>query len=346
MSSFFRTFLLPFSWLFGLGVWAKDFLYDLKILKSQNAGIPVIAIGNLSTGGTGKTPMAIFLLATLIEMGYRPAYLSRGYGRKTKGYQNVNAQTANSETVGEEALMIASRFPNVPVAVCEDRILGAKRLVETNDIQVLILDDAFQHRKIYRDLDIVMLDVENLTPFLLPAGNGRESLRTLYRADIILGNRWKDKKTLPAIRSKIEPYLAKDSILGFCKPIISIGIQAKTKQKVILSDFSEVVLFSGIGNNLYFEQQIREKGVNISVAFHFADHHLYTISEVQAMIDAMKEQKAEGILTTEKDYYRLINHPELENLIADFLYYVPMQWEWESGKTALIKKVTAIMQIT
>lgn len=345
MIELLRKLLIPASFIFGLIVKVRNELYDGGFLKIENAGVPVISVGNLSTGGTGKTPIAAFLLSEIQKTGYRPAYLSRGYGRLTKGYQRVSSQDLDASLTGEEALMIAKKFPDTPVAVCEDRIIGAKNLLAKEKIEIIVLDDAFQHRKIYRDLDIVILDAENPAPLLLPAGNGREGLSSLRRADIVMVNKWSDPNQIAAIRSKIQPYLSKNTLIVFCRPKLTFAIQPQTQKAIPLSQIKEAVVFAGIGNNQYFKKQLIALGIKISRFYSFPDHHSYSDSELDAIINFVKENQTPFLLTTEKDYIRLLNRSTALASVSTALHYVPMEWEWESGKTELIEKIKSLMNL-
>ncbi|MBX7240821.1 MAG: tetraacyldisaccharide 4'-kinase [Bacteroidia bacterium] len=343
MTSFLRKLLLPFSFLFGLIVRFRNELYDMGYLKTENAGVPVISVGNLSAGGTGKTPMAAFILSELQKAGFRPAYLSRGYGRKTRGYQRVYPKDTDASLSGEESLMIARRFPDIPVAVCEDRVKGARKLLSEEKIQVIVLDDAFQHRKIYRDLDIVMLDACNLNPRLLPAGNGREPLNALYRAEIVIINKWTDKNQIPALQSQIRPYVSKNSVTLFCRPELTAAIQGVTHNPIPLSGIKEAVVFAGLGNNEYFEKQIVEVGIVIRRFFPFPDHHSFTDAELREIIAYVEENKIPYLLTTEKDYIRVLSRIEAFHSVSTAFHYVPMVWEWHTGKSELITRIQNLM---
>jgi len=168
--------LLPFSFLYGLGVRIRNWLFDLNIKKSRSFDIPVIGVGNISAGGTGKTPMVEYIIKVLLQNGLKTAMLSRGYKRNTKGFQLAEPDTTAS-IVGDEPFQVKSKFPEVMVAVCEDRVLGIEILQEKNkNLQVIVLDDSYQHRAVKPGFNILLTDFNK--PFyadqLLPSGRLRE----------------------------------------------------------------------------------------------------------------------------------------------------------------------------
>ena len=178
--------LRPLGWLYGLATGIRNYLFDKGIRKSQEFQLPVISIGNITVGGTGKTPHAEYT-ATLLKDRYKTAVLSRGYGRHTKGFFMSDAHS-DSGLIGDEPLQIKRRFPDLEVAVCSDRAEGIKRLIEMCSPQVVILDDAFQHRRIKPSLNILLVNWHRniLDDAMLPAGYLRESVKGRARADIII----------------------------------------------------------------------------------------------------------------------------------------------------------------
>ncbi len=336
-----RKLLLPLSLCFGLGVWLRNYLFDTGRIKTKNVGIPVISVGNLSVGGTGKTPMARFILSVLVEAGLRPGYLSRGYGRDSKGYIKVNPTIHSFRDTGDESLMIASSFRDVPVAVCEKRSEGGERLKTEEKINVLVLDDAFQHRYLYRDLDIVMLDANHLAPDLLPAGDARESLSALYRAEVVVVNHWKDEVHIDKITQRLLPYLQSSAILAFCRPFITLAVHPISGKSVPLASITTASAFSGIGNNVYFWHLLIAAGIQVSTFSAFSDHHSYTQTDFQRLT----ESSGEFLLTTEKDYYRLLNLSEVPTNFMCKLYFVPMEWEWAKGQKEIISKIEKILKL-
>jgi tetraacyldisaccharide 4'-kinase len=188
MMQFLRYLLFPFSFLYGLGVRFRNWLFDKNIRKSVLFEVPVIGIGNLSAGGTGKTPMAEYVLQLLLQNGYKPAMLSRGYKRQSKGYQVVKPYSSAAH-VGDEPYQVKKKMPEVVVAVCEDRPTGIKKIKEDHgDVNVIVLDDSYQHRSVKPGFNILLTDYNK--PFyedlLLPAGMLREPRSSKERANVII----------------------------------------------------------------------------------------------------------------------------------------------------------------
>ena len=184
-----NSLLQPLAWIYGEVMKARNERFDTGRTKIESFGVPVISVGNISVGGTGKTPMSAYILRLLQEQGVRPALLSRGYGRKTKGYCAATLQSTAAD-IGDEPLEIYRMFnTKVPVRVCEKRCEGARRLLQENEgIGAIVLDDAYQHRYIHRDLNILLTDYNRLytRDKVLPAGRLREIAQGAERANIIV----------------------------------------------------------------------------------------------------------------------------------------------------------------
>ena len=335
-----RILLFPFSILYGLAIRIRNFLFDHNILKSYRAEAHIISIGNITTGGTGKTPMAEYLLRDALKKNIKTAYLSRGYGRKSKGFRIVNSSTDNAQTVGDEALQVVDKFPDIAVAVCEKREKGIIQLQKKFQPQWIILDDAFQHRQVARDLDWVMIDA-NRPPhkdFMLPAGNLREPLNGLKRADVIIVNKIRDVSDIPAIRKDLDKW---GKPLLFFKPKLDVVSSFSKKglrfQPTELAG-KKVVLFSGIANHHYFELQIQDLGAHVIRHFAFRDHYNYRLQDLNEMIQFMKnltDSSPPLLLTTEKDFYRLKGSGLISMEDEALFYYVSMQLECLVGEIQL-----------
>ena len=180
----FRYLLLPFSLLYGLIILIRNFFYDLGIFKSKQFDLPVIVIGNLEIGGAGKSPMTEYLVGFLKNQ-YKITTLSRGYGRQTKGFFYAD-KNSTAKTVGDEPLQFKQKFPEIAVAVCENRVFGVEKLQTDHDL--ILLDDAFQHRALTPGFSLLLFDYQQLLKphFLLPAGNYREPFSGKKRADVIV----------------------------------------------------------------------------------------------------------------------------------------------------------------
>ncbi|MCI4670987.1 MAG: tetraacyldisaccharide 4'-kinase [Bacteroidia bacterium] len=337
---YLRFLLLPFSWIYGSIMGIRYFLYKNELLKSFKASIPVISVGNISTGGTGKTPFAEYLLSYAHAKGLRPAYLSRGYGRKSKGCFKLNPQKVDVERYGDEASQVSMKFPQLEVWVSESRKEGILKIQEEGKADIIILDDAFQHLKVKRDFDIVMIDAQRL-PYqdhVLPAGNLREFRFQLRRADQLIINKISDPDSIINIKQKLERY---HKAISFCRPVFSnpkaVGEGGKLPNTL---NGLPVVLFSGIGNNEYFEQMIVESGANILESFKFGDHYSYKKEDL-AKISLSQRHWSEKlneevwVLTTEKDRMRLLG---MKGGQFNSWIYFPIKLEWLGEKEAFLQK--------
>jgi tetraacyldisaccharide 4'-kinase len=334
---YFRKLLFPLSILYYFIVQIRNFLYVKGIKKSYEAGIPVISIGNLSTGGTGKTPMACYTIGYLLTQGLKVGYLSRGYGRETKGYRKVMQSADSARMYGDESVLIASRFPDIAVSVSEDRILGAKKMQREDHIEVLVLDDAFQHRRIQRDLDIVMIDATRMPDrdLPLPAGNLRETKGALKRADLVVVNKIQVEDNRDQYEKRLNHHtiaFSKSAFTGviFFRPELMdvLPIDELLKRPVLV--------FSGLGNNEQFFRQLELLGVEILRRYSYPDHYSYTPEDLKTITLEYRRQVPERpdlmILTTEKDYCRL-NSVNLPATLA--LYpcaFIRMELQWIEGE--------------
>lgn len=311
-----RKFLLPLSPLYGLATKLRNLGYDRGIFKSSSYQLPVICVGNLSVGGTGKSPMVEYLINHL-KKDHKVASLSRGYGRNTTGFYLLS-ESDNATMVGDEPLQFKIKYPEVSVAVDENRQRGIAELIEKEDPEVIILDDAFQHRKVKAGLNILLTTYGNIytKDRLLPAGDLRESKAGAKRADIIVVT-----KCPPDLSNEEQTEIARDLNLqphqnlffGYIdySPLIvneagSISLQhIKGKQ---------VLLVTGIANDKPLLKHLGNENIDFDHE-KFPDHYNYKIKDQEKLT-------GEIILTTEKDYMRLkglINNP--------VLYYIPIQFK-------------------
>ena len=301
-----RLLSLPY----GSIVAARNRLYDGGVLKQQKLPRPVISVGNLTVGGTGKTPTVIFLALLLKEHGYRPAVLSRGYGGCAHSPVNVvsdgNRILMGWREAGDEPILIARAAPGIPVLTGSRRLLTGRAAVETFGADVLILDDAFQHRSLFRDIDIVLLD--DARPFgngfLLPRGPLREPTDSLRRADILLrtgdaenGEPLREAASLPSFRAIHKP---QGVVAGGTERIETFA--ALRGQKVFA--------FAGIGSPEAFRRSLKELGAAVVGFRVFPDHHPYDLSDIENLRRLAAESGAARVVTTEKDGIRLVDFPD------------------------------------
>lgn len=279
-------------------------------MRSTRVSVPVISVGNISAGGTGKTPFVLFLADLLKQSGKRPAILSRGYGRSSSGFQvvsNGRQQCAEATTAGDEPALLAGKLQGVPVAVDERRVRGAQKLIELFSPDVIVLDDGFQHRSLRRDCDVVLLTADELMKpsFLLPAGYRREPLSSLQRANVIVISKCRDADHFRQAAVKLGN--------RFRARVFGVRTVAEGAMRHRLDGSTEeaslrgrkVVAFSGIADGSSFDRTLDELGVELLVHHRYADHHWYTTTDLRRIGDTFRTLNAEAIVTTEKDLVRI-----------------------------------------
>ncbi len=318
----FRILLLPFALLYWLGIAIRNWLYDKRILESTSFGLPLICVGNLSVGGTGKSPMVEYLVANL-KNKFKVATLSRGYKRKTRGYALADEKTTALE-IGDEPMQFHLKFPEVPVAVGEERILAIPELLHDRpETKVIILDDAFQHRSVKAGLNILLTDYNNLftRDFYLPTGDLRDLKSSYKRAEIIVVT--KCKKDLEEVEKQklikeINPLPGQQvffTAINYSRPYHIISKMEKGLDKKV-----EILLVTGIANPRPLKKLLEEHS-NTYQMLQYADHHIFTIDDLKEIKQAFNKIDAgeKVILTTEKDAVRLL---KFSDEIKDLPFYV------------------------
>ena len=339
----FRYFLFPFSFLYYIITIIRNLFFDWGIITSQKLQEPSICIGNLSVGGSGKTPMTIYL-TNLLKNDFQVQILSRGYGRKTSGYKEVTLDST-SEDVGDEPLLYKKRFKSeLTVAVAEKRSLGANELlkIQTKN-SILLLDDAFQHRSVNAGFSILLTPFQQIfsSDFLLPVGNLREARCGAKRADCIVITKCPESIEA-AHKNRIIECMQK-----YSKPIFfsSIEYGELISFGAKRTSFETVLLVCGIAKPETLIIELRKK-YKVEVLL-FADHHNFDSSDIKGIHQKFNTFVGEGaaILTTEKDYVRLQTKLTADELEAYPWYYLPIELKIENEDefNFLIKKyVTAI----
>lgn len=313
-----RLILLPFSILYGAIVFVRNWMFDKRYLKSTSYNFPIICVGNLSVGGTGKSPMIEYLIR-LLKDDYKVATLSRGYKRKTSGFLLANENITASD-IGDEPLQFYSKFKNeIQVAVEAKRTLGIETLRDLeNAPDVILLDDAFQHRKVTAGFNVLLTPFYDLyaNDFMLPAGNLREPISGAKRADVIIVTKCPTEVSAgqqAKIKMKLRP---KNYQKVFFTTIAYAETIHNATEKIVLSSWkdSEFMLITGIANPKPLLQHLNDQELQYT-HLKYADHYDFSESDIQTI-----KQKAgeKPILTTEKDFMRL--QGSLENL-----YYLPIE---------------------
>jgi len=312
-----RILLFPFAVLYGFITSIRNFLFDKGILKSTSFDIPVIAVGNLSVGGTGKTPQIEYLIRLLSD-NYKVATLSRGYKRKSEGFVLADS-TSNAEILGDEPYQFYQKFPNIQVAVDANRINGITQLLsKKNKPEIILLDDAYQHRKVKAGFYILLTSYGDLyaDDFILPTGNLRESRSGANRASIIVVTKCpKDlsNQRQEEIRLKLNVKSSQQIYFTF----IDYDDAIYTKEdKIAVSEIkSEAkILLAGIAKPKPFFDYLRNENDECMT---YPDHHHFSDSDLDEIQNKAKGKK---IITTEKDYVRL----QYSKLVSQ-LYYLPIK---------------------
>lgn len=321
----------PLSLLYGCIVLLRNKLFDWRILPSESFNLPVISVGNLITGGTGKTPHIEYLVR-LLSSEYRVAILSRGYGRKTRGFLLV-ADTMNADVVGDEMMQYRRKFPEILLAVSESRREGIKKLLALNPSpEVILLDDAFQHRYVKPGLSLLLTDYSQLyiNDFMLPTGKLREFIRGASRANIICVT--KSPKVLsPIVSNDINAQLRLKPNQKLCFTYIRYGnfVPLYSEQAVEMpKKVYAILLFAGIANTYPLEEYLRTKCDEL-VVIRFNDHHKYTEKDIETVVRRYKDLYTVNkiIVTTEKDAQRLDYDRFKKHLSAIPVFHIPMEIE-------------------
>lgn len=321
---------MPIALLYGLVIVIRNWMYDKTYLKSAEFNFPLICVGNLAVGGTGKSPMVEYLIA-LLHPQFKIGTLSRGYKRKTKGYTLANANSTALE-IGDEPMQFHLKYPHLPVAVGEERIVAIPHLLQdVPDLQAIILDDAFQHRTIKAGLNIVLTEYNNLYAhdFFLPTGDLRDQRSSANRAHIIIVTK------CPSTLSKE----IKDQIIQLLKPLPTQQVYFTTirygtpyhilqpTDQWLLTPSDEVLLVCGIANPAPLKEYLHEE-THTYYQLDYSDHHIFTIDDLQDIKKRFHDIRAREkmILTTEKDAVRFIKFTEQLQELP--LYVLPIRHEF------------------
>jgi tetraacyldisaccharide 4'-kinase len=272
----------PLSSLFGLGVRVRNALYDRGLARAQRLSGPVVSIGNLSVGGSGKTPFVLLLGELLKARGLKFDILSRGYGRTTRGVALVDPAGSHRD-FGDEPLLIARRL-NVPVIIGESRYAAGLLAEQKFGPQLHLLDDGFQHRSLARDFDIVLVTPEDIRDRLLPAGRLREPLTSLHRADAVVLVSGASPEAFPLDQKLV--WRARRGIVPIDVPV-------------------RPIVFCGIARPKNFLAQLRTAGIEPVAEAVYRDHHAYTDHDIRDLLELRQRSEADGFVTTEKDAVNL-----------------------------------------
>ena len=377
-TSFFRFLLFPFAGLYGLGVWIRNLLFNVEILPSKSYDMPVISVGNITVGGTGKTPHTEFLIRSLSK-NYQVAVLSRGYKRKSKGYVLADSTTGLAD-LGDEPLQMKRKFPQLVVAVDENRRQGIEALMSSKMqpfIDVILMDDAYQHRYVNPSISILLIDYNRLIreDYLLPVGNLREPAAQMKRAQIVIVSKCPQDLKPMDVRilsskigvmpyqslyfttmnygpiEKLEPMPIKEQsnmeIPDAEATALELPIMGSTQSfEQIREQHIPILLLTGIATPMTLESHVRLFAPEVK-AMHFPDHHEFSKRDVKKIALEYEKIKAAGgiILTTEKDATRIRNNPYMKPLTSN-MYYPTLEIHFLDGQGKTFEqKITDYVRI-
>ena len=329
-----NKWLYPVSWIYGAGVWLRNKLFDWGYYKERSFNLPVICVGNLTVGGTGKTPHTEYLIR-LLQKSYQVAVLSRGYKRKSKGFVLAQPNTPVQQ-IGDEPYQMKQKFPNIHMAVDADRCHGIEELCKasvTPTTDVVLLDDAFQHRHVKAGVNILLVDYNRMITedTLLPAGRMREPLSGKERAHIVIITKCpKDMKQIEygLLKKHMDLYAFQQLYYttldyGKLRPLFNGGKEYNIQS---IHPGVHILLVTGIASPQTLVNDLSVVNHNIHTLA-FGDHHDFTeqdMLEIEKQFFRLPEGKR-MIITTEKDAVRMVSHPMLPETIKPYIYVLPIE---------------------
>ena len=352
--SIMDALLTPFSWGYGAGVWLRNAAFNVGLLPQEEFDVPVVSVGNITVGGTGKTPHVEYIIEALYRR-YHIAVLSRGYKRKTKGFI-LASNNMTPRDIGDEPYQIFRKFSGlITLAVCESRRKGIRELLRIDpDINLILLDDGFQHRYVKPKVNIVLVDY-NLPPYedkLMPLGTLREPARNVLRGDIVVVTKCPSDITAMDIRMvkknlALFPYQGLFfSNIRYADPVPVFPVQSPQITSLQwLREDDAVLCLTGIATPKPLVRYLRQFAARIKV-MHFDDHHFFTrrdFSDIFKVYNSL-EGKRKFIITTEKDAVRIMNNPYYPPTRRHCIYYIPMrvgflEMEGSNFIDELVKKI-------
>lgn len=310
------------SYFYGAAIWLRHVLFDFGILRSEKFDIPIICVGNITVGGTGKTP-AVEMLVEHYSEEYNVAVLSRGYGRLTKGYRVVETDD-NYRDVGDEPLQMKLKFPDVTVVVCEKRAVGIRRIREEfPDVDMIIMDDGFQHRYVEPLVNIVIVDYNRPVERdnLLPYGQLRDTISSLDRAHYFIVTKCPDTMKPIHMREKRMWLISKpsqDIFFSRMRPMPACSVFAGVEGTV--EHGSKVIAMSGLGDNDAFNRGLKQR-YKVVATIDLEDHHCYRMSDLTHMMNLLERYPDAVIMTTEKDAVKLARSNAIPDELRTKIFY-------------------------
>ena len=314
-----------------MAITLRHWMFDCKLIKSQNFKTPIICVGNITVGGTGKTPTAEMIVGYMKQY-YNVAVLSRGYGRRTKGYLEVKT-TSSYRDVGDEPLQIKLKYPDALVVVCEKRTEAIHRIeAEHPEINLIVMDDGFQHRYVEPRINVVIVD--STRPYYeddyLPAGTLRDKPESLDRAHYFIVTKCPvDMSPLDQRVWRMNLHKIAYQRVYFTRVIPTPPVAQFPTQNV-LNDGDEVIVMSGIGNPKAFISDVK-RNYNVVGTITFPDHHVYSVSDIERIVAKLEKHPKAMLLTTEKDTVKLRRSRRVPDIMRERLFYQPVQVEFLEG---------------
>jgi tetraacyldisaccharide 4'-kinase len=342
--------LFPLAVLYDAITFFRNKAFDLGLLRTERVQVPVIAVGNLTAGGTGKTPIVEYLVALLLDRGKKVAVLSRGYGRSTRGVVVVSDGRnvlVNAAKGGDEAVQVARKFADAVVIVAERRVQGARRAIDEFGAEVLVLDDAYQHRSLHRDCNILVIDASKdlRLELPLPAGRRREPLSAMRRASVVVwaGNR--GGASLHDLRQLVQPWFDGPMVRALVdiEDLVHAGSGERMNAAALAS--KKVLAFSGIGNPGRFAETVAASGAELAGWVAYPDHHRYDRGDIEGLLETFQNSHADLMLTTEKDAIRMMADDAIrENFLGRFpVWYLPIVVRLTEGEKTLHEMVARVV---
>ncbi|MBQ7787565.1 MAG: tetraacyldisaccharide 4'-kinase [Alistipes sp.] len=319
------------SYPYRMAITLRHWMFDCNLIKSQKFKTPIICVGNITVGGTGKTPTAEMIVGYMKQY-YNVAVLSRGYGRRTKGYLEVKT-TSSYRDVGDEPLQIKLKYPDALVVVCEKRVEAIQRIeAEHPEINLIVMDDGFQHRYVEPRINVVIVD--STRPYYeddyLPAGTLRDKPESLDRAHYFIVTKCPvDMSPLDQRVWRMNLHKIAYQRVYFTRVIPTPPVAQFPTQNV-LNEGDEVIVMSGIGNPKAFISDVKRK-YNVVGTITFPDHHVYSVSDIERIVAKLEKHPKAMLLTTEKDTVKLRRSRRVPDIMRERLFYQPVQVEFLEG---------------
>jgi len=328
-----RKWLMPIAAMYASALRFRHALFNSGIIKPDLGKLPTIVIGNLALGGTGKTPHAEYILRQLNKW-CKPALLSRGYGRKTRGFILAGQIKATAKNIGDEPMQVHSKFPDLDVAVCENRLLGVELLKKFTNSNIIVLDDAFQHRRLQGDLNILLTAYNQpyWTDFVIPAGSLRDVRSAAKRADVIIVTKCPFSLTRERQESIQKSIAPKSNQRVFFTAMQYDQPYPLHGGSETLAQNSKVIGIAGLADDSAFQSHLASQFEVVHFKS-FADHHTFSRNDIESLW--MKYGTfAQAIVTTEKDAQRLSDLPELNGIP---IFVIPISVAFLNNESAFVQ---------